>query len=473
MVAKSVVLEKIVCLLLLIGNVYGETYENSKTVCQKCVCTQNDPTFSINCNEKGLNHVLANWPKMADSTKAITASFSKNSIDTLEKLPGTDKVVEVVFTYCNIQKVNPEVFTNVPKIKYVDLSHNKITSEELSPEDFRGTYVNDTWQPLDLLTLNLAYNEIHMLQNNIFEFLPKLEELNLKGNNFRVLDEATQLAIDSLKNLLRLNLADNKLTEITSTTIMNLTNLVELDLSYNKLDFVPAILSEISQSLENLILDGNPIFELTDSSFINTKNLIQLSMNNMNRLDNILPNAFAPLKKLRTLKLSNNPLLEELDAQTFPEHPDLAEVYLNNNSFDDISFELLEWSKLKIFEFKGNPLKCSCNLFKIHEKLSKKITRQQDGPICMDLRVVKSRPVFYLTDDICRVTPSHMKKEHVSHSFNVLRITIIAICTLLLLATLGVAATFLFRWRRIQRNLNYPFVSEVRYNPVNIHGGFN
>lgn len=61
--------------------------------------------------------------------------------------------------------------------------------------------MNGTWNSLPLTGLDLAYNKIHTLKPNAFKLLPNLQELNLEGNDFRVLDIVTQGVLDSLDKL--------------------------------------------------------------------------------------------------------------------------------------------------------------------------------------------------------------------------------------------------------------------------------
>lgn len=139
--------------------------------------------------------------------------------------------------------------------------------------------------------------------------------------------------------------------------------------------------------------------------FLGIRNLIDLSLNNMDRLETILPNTFTPLNVLRKLELSSNPLLKIVDKETFSEHTDLVEVYMNNNSLINIDRHLLNWTQLKIFEFKDNPLTCSCDLLDITENLNSRITRNLDGPTCFDENFAKSRQVFELSSEICNSKP--------------------------------------------------------------------
>lgn len=49
--------------------------------------------------------------------------------------------------------------------------------------------------------LNLAYNDLHSLNQDLFEHLPQLEELDISGNPLTTIDHVTLIAISSLPML--------------------------------------------------------------------------------------------------------------------------------------------------------------------------------------------------------------------------------------------------------------------------------
>lgn len=71
----------------------------------------------------------------------------------------------------------------------------------LTPDVFKGPYSNQMYEPIQLRHLDLGYNQIHSLQKDVFEHTPYLEVLILAGNQLRVLDQVTQIAISSLTQL--------------------------------------------------------------------------------------------------------------------------------------------------------------------------------------------------------------------------------------------------------------------------------
>lgn len=85
-------------------------------------------------------------------------------------------------------------------MKYLNNQINS-SAEEIDGQDFKGPYNNSVFYPIAVKHLNLAYNQIHSLPRKFFENMPHLEELNIAGNDFTVLDINTQIALSSLSNL--------------------------------------------------------------------------------------------------------------------------------------------------------------------------------------------------------------------------------------------------------------------------------
>jgi hypothetical protein len=436
-------------------------------LCQTCTCTTSDDahTLTTNCTNRGLHHVPGEWP--GKNVTTIRAMFSGNDIPTLEPLALTDAVVEIVLSNCNIQYLRPELFAATKNIKFADLSHNLLLAEEISADKFKGPYNSTSYEPIAIEHLNLAYNKIHSLGKNVFEHMPNLKILNLEGNDFRVIDIHTQLAISSIRKLQSLNLANNELTEMIVTAIEHHENLTELNLSQNLLDFVPAILPTIGKSLEILILDDNPIIEFVSETFSGLPNVIELSVNNLTKLKYVNANTFASMPKLKKLSLSNNVLLKEIDREAFGTNQSIEEFYLNKNDLFRIDYKLLPWSKLHVFEFNDNPLDCSCDLYNISKALPRDITRVENGPYCMDPRSERYTFVYNLKSDICLVKSKYQtQKEFIQYHFSMVKVALIILSVVVMMIAVVAAVLGFIRYRKYQRNMSYPYSQTILYDPV-------
>ncbi|XP_044272304.1 leucine-rich repeat-containing protein 70-like [Tribolium madens] len=447
-------------LLLALPAAFGED------ICQTCSCKTkaNAQILTLNCVNKNLDHILSKWPSQNNT---IIANFAGNNLPTLEPLPPTNASVEIILSRCNIKYLKPALFAASPDVKFVDLSYNKLPAEQIASEKFRGPINNTEYRPIAIENLNLAYNQIHSLGMKVFEHMPNLKILNLEGNDFTMLDLHTQLALSSIRQLQSLNLANNELTEMIAGAIETHKNLTDLNLSNNLLDFVPFSLAKVGNSLQILNLDNNPIMELTSESFLGLGNIIELSANNLTKLKYVNANTFDSMPKVKKLSLSNNFHLRDIDREAFAANQTLEEFYLNNNELFRLDFNLLPWSKLHIFEFKNNPFDCSCDLYNITLALSKDIIRSENGPYCMDPRTEREIQVFYLKSDICSVKSKHVvRTESIEYQFSIVRISLIVLSVILMLVALVAAVLGVIKYRRYQRNMSYPYATQIAYDPV-------
>ncbi|KAJ8926502.1 hypothetical protein NQ314_021104 [Rhamnusium bicolor] len=332
---SNTILSVFICLIS--SALTDEIYQNSSNICDNCICSDGDE-FILNCADKDFEHVLANWPP---HNKTLIATFSNNNITTLGILPVTDQKVKLVFDHCNIKYLDPGVFREVKNVEYIDLSYNFLTTEEIDGENFKGPYNNSVYYPIAVKHLNLAYNKIHSLPRKFFENMPNLEELNLEGNDFSVLDQNTQMALSSLTKLKRLNLARNELTELVGDAVKNLKSLEELNLGVNRLDFVPETLDYVGSHLQVLILSENYIFEIRDESFLGVSGIRELYLDNLPRLKTIYVDAFSTLPNLRKLSLRDNINLKTIDRQAFGVNQTIEEVSKNNFLLRDCRYKRL------------------------------------------------------------------------------------------------------------------------------------
>lgn len=114
------------------------------------------------------------------------------------------------------------------------------------------------WNRLDLRNCGLTE-----IPSEIFENGHDLTILDLSNDEFsesRNTITSIPNEIQNLKNLRRLNLANNQLLEI-SEVLGELRNLTHLDLSNNKIKYLPSKVANLSK-LESLFLDGNPFNSL-------------------------------------------------------------------------------------------------------------------------------------------------------------------------------------------------------------------
>lgn len=86
---------------------------------------------------------------------------------------------------------------------------------------------------------------------------------------------------------------------------------------------------------------------------------------------------------------------------------------LNNNSLSEIKFQMLDWSSLKILDLKDNSLQCTCDLYNISKELKPIVTKNMDGPVCIDLMNGQSRSIYQLTEEVCNHKVRSNKKKNI------------------------------------------------------------
>lgn len=136
---NSTLFPQIICLYAKKSQSDDQIYETN--ICEKCNCTgsSNDPNsnqFILNCNTKGLSHLLSEWPETfgTDLTpeNLIIVGFSGNEINSLQPLPATIATIFFSCRHCNLTEIISGSFIDVPNIVRLDLSWNELTGEFFS-----------------------------------------------------------------------------------------------------------------------------------------------------------------------------------------------------------------------------------------------------------------------------------------------------------------------------------------------------
>ena len=261
---------------------------------------------------------------------------------------------------------------------------NSITKLNLNNNELTEHNLNFIGQLLNLKELNLDYNKIQHLPDNLFTNMPKLEILTLKGNYLTSLN--SEFVFSGLHfNLRKLNLASNRLNTLSRRVFMSTPKLKELHLEKNQLGSYFDHIQQVSEKNNDLM----NAFEGVESEL----KLINLEHNHL-KPDHLF--SLANLLNLETIKLGHNDLstlnlkanqnttsivklfefyrnLTNLDMQNtslkqMPYFKGLNRTLLNlnlaQNSLCNINSNNLKhfYSKLKYLNLNSNPLNCDCNL---------------------------------------------------------------------------------------------------------------
>jgi len=141
-------------------------------------------------------------------------------------------------------------------VKTLDMSHNKLNSENLPLNIF------DNLKYLENLFLD--NNEISNLEENIFWNLKRLTTLGLSSNKLEFIHPNLFINLKDLKDL---NLKENCLRTLQRDIFSSQTNLKYLNLSDNKIGCFPKGLFDSLENLEGINLSNNQFYFLDEEDF--------------------------------------------------------------------------------------------------------------------------------------------------------------------------------------------------------------
>lgn len=177
-----------------------------------------------------------------------------------------------------------------------------------------------------------------------------LQELEWTGSHIIHIDSD---AFDNLKQLTKLNLANNQLTHV--NYFLNLNNLNVLNLSYNKIDDLPRRLFDSLENLEELYLQHNLLHVIPFQAFAPLHNLKVLDLSH-NLMVNFLDHFFKPNKLIGELNLSHNKI-EKLASNALADLKDLVHLDLSNNALRVLTIGVFDALKLlEYLNLANNPL---------------------------------------------------------------------------------------------------------------------
>lgn len=170
------------------------------------------------------------------------------------------------FRHNAIRKIEDEAFKNLDNLESLDLSFNRLTFEVMKPKIFRGKFAPTEIEPMHYLkVLNLANNQLHSIDPDLFEHFPNLEELNLCWNPFTVIDHNSVIAISNIARLTVLDMSYMELKTLPEYIFHTPRMLKTLNLSGNLFKTLPSAL-ELAISLVNLNFDDNILEEIGGNS---------------------------------------------------------------------------------------------------------------------------------------------------------------------------------------------------------------
>lgn len=208
---------------------------------------------------------------------------------------------------------------------------------------------------LGLIRLDLSYNRLSFLSENVLIYITHLQSLDISHNKFTELLPGLFNRSSSIETL---DLSYNQLFALQESIFHNLINLKNLDASANYLTSVSVGLFQNLTLLENLKLSFNQLSFFPKGIFSRQSNLLALSVDN-NFLTSISETLFISTLALTTLALQYNLLTELTEFYCPNDH--IHTVYLHNNNISRVSSKIhLLWptSAATILSMQNNPSVC-------------------------------------------------------------------------------------------------------------------
>ncbi|KAB0802621.1 hypothetical protein PPYR_04807 [Photinus pyralis] len=243
----------------------------------------------------------------------------------------------------------PEVISNVPMLRTLDLGENHI-----------DTLTNDTFRDMKhIYGLRLTENNIGNISKGVFDAMSALKILNLSRNKIQ---KVTAGAFDSNTNLQAIRLDGNYLSDI-EELFGKLPSLVWLNISDNQLKWFDYAL--IPTGLQWLDIHSNHISEL--GNYFEIESTLSLSTfdASANKLTEITGSSIP--NSVEVLFLNDN-LITKVQSYTFFKKPNLTRVDLFGNKITHLDPNSLRIStvptdkSLPEFYIGGNPYHCDCTM---------------------------------------------------------------------------------------------------------------
>ena len=260
------------------------------------------------------------------------------------------------------------------RITSLDLQKKKIKS--LKPGDLSGL--------VNLKELSLKHNYIDELPPELFYDLKELTKLALQGafeighhtSNLEWKSKSRRMDKDQFKyntKLTELNLSFNDLTHLPENLFKHNTQLTKLDLSANfALENLPENLFKHNTQLTELNLRGNDLKSLHKDQFRYNTQLTELDLH-ASHLDGLHKDQFINNKELTKLDLSFNYNIKSLDKDQFMNNKELTELNLYSIGLDNLDQDqFIHNTKLTELDLSFNDLThLPENLFKHNTELTK------------------------------------------------------------------------------------------------------
>ena len=223
----------------------------------------------------------------------------------------------------------------------------------------------------NLKYLNVSFTMI--LRGDIF-FVPQLKLFSFAGNlAFPYMTANYFYGLNNFKyasSIQILDLSNSRLERMSiyyafsgKSLFRGLTNLTELDLHGNNLRMLQNGTFDGLSCLKKLYLGRNSIDAISNKVFDGLKSLLILGLQD-NEILSLYPTIFIGTPHLESLHIQGN-ILTQLDSELFVSTPNLTHLHLNRNKLTTLNirtFKPIMYNSIRSIDVSENPFKCSCDL---------------------------------------------------------------------------------------------------------------
>ncbi|XP_070166621.1 protein artichoke isoform X1 [Polyergus mexicanus] len=269
----------------------------------------------------------------------LNLDISYNRLTTITEL-SLRNLVSLNLASNQLKRLSPETFKYLHRLRYLNLSSNPLYG------GFPPVF------PSSLINLDISHTELKILPTVLLLNLESLEKIFLSGNQLQEINEGT---FQNFYNLTTIDLSYNSIQSIDIGAFVNLINLYSLNLCGNKLTLFLGEHFNTGTGLEILDLSNNRISQLSPTAFVIHPRLTRLDLSN-NQFVQFPSDFIKSLQFLKWLDLSGN-MLHHVNEFAFSQMGRLRNLDLSNNrieSVDELAF--YNSTQLQLLDLSNNIL---------------------------------------------------------------------------------------------------------------------
>ncbi|XP_047736954.1 uncharacterized protein LOC108677083 isoform X2 [Hyalella azteca] len=357
-----------------------------------CVCVSDEQQkLSIQCTDANFPLLMTTIHKLVRSRQMDLLYVNDSDIGVLNSRIFDGLHIEnIQFSYCRIYNISDQAFVGLESsLQNLNLQGNRLKSvpspalnhlSSLRLLDLSGNHINvvpdGAFGGLQLETLKIGDNDLHLSPNSFQGLEKSLKNLNLKG-----------AGLDSVPG-----------------AIFSLEALAFLDLAQNEIQVLPPGVFRTLHSLAALNLERNLLQSLGADVFLGVNDTLS-SLSLLNNLISVYPtDALNSLTDLRVLDIGFN-LLEDLPLNAFHNIKSLTLLALDGNQLRTVPLEpfLNVAGSLKGLSVGGKFLVCDCHVSWIVEWIQNKdlqvTSRERSPQFCGEPAYFRQRSFYQLTSE--------------------------------------------------------------------------